>query len=191
MTQDVEITDLEFGKPVLIDVRTLAKVWNPFRETVWTKCETPITPQEVSAALRNGELIEPEVPKAMYMDFFDISPRHEHVQRVAWFVKNYDVAQAIVSIDFGIPYMDAHFQFTDGNHRLAAAIYLDKETILCDWQGAISELERFISQDAAFENFHIQGKIELDAEPDPMFVPAQCAGELCRCGSPAIRKIKM
>lgn len=192
MTQEVEVIEEGFNTPISINVKTLAKRWSPFRETIWQKCDTPITPQEVFEALMFGELISPDVPKQMHQ-IWDVSPREDHVGRIAWFVENYDPEQAIVSIDFGIPTMGYGFEFIDGNHRLAAAIYLQKERILCDWQGALTELRYFANFDAETEqapwDFLPRGKAML-GEHDPNFVSRYCEGETCHCGQPSVRKIE-
>jgi hypothetical protein len=57
---------------------------------------------------------------------WDESTREEHIARIAWLVLNYNENYPI-DIDFGTPSMDAHFEVSDGNHRLAAAYYLNKK----------------------------------------------------------------
>jgi hypothetical protein len=130
-----------------LDVRKLAERWNPYRETVWMKCDTPITIEEVKRAWINRHLISPNHPKEMYMNFWDVSPREDHIRRVAWLIENYRNTHPI-QIDFGIPGTSAHFAMIDGNHRLAAAIFLNFPYVWCDWSGALSEAEKFMYYEA-------------------------------------------
>lgn len=129
-----------------ISISKLTKIWNPFEFKIWIKMETPVTEAEIVEAINNNQLIGPDSPKKMYMDFWDESTREEHVHRIAWFVKNYSHDYPL-SLDFGIPNLGVGFNFDDGNHRLAAAIFLKLEYVVAEVGGSIDEIEKFIYKD--------------------------------------------
>lgn len=128
-----------------IDLKKLEEIWSPFNATVWIKLNTPVTKEEVAQAIAENKLISPETPKKMFMDFWDESSREEHVQRIAWLVKNFSDEYPI-ELDFGIPGFGGMcgFDIYDGNHRLAAAIYLERPYITANCSGAESLIDKFL-----------------------------------------------
>lgn len=105
-----------------IDLSKLIVDWNPFQSAIWSEMEKPITIMEVEDAIKKEQFISPDIPKPMYR-IWDTSTREQHISRVAWFVTNYQEKYPI-EIDFGIPGF-CYLTVEDGNHRLAAAIYLN------------------------------------------------------------------
>lgn len=134
--------EINLDIPVKIDVRKLSQIVNPFREPIWIKLDKPITKKEIQQAINNNEVIPSDAPKK-YDKFWDKSSREEHIQRIAWLVKNYDENNPLL-IDFGIPNFGSKFELSDGNHRLAAAIYLNKSYIWADVSGSIDEIEKYL-----------------------------------------------
>lgn len=126
-----------------ISLSKLTEIWNPFEYSIWIDMKSPITKKEVSEAIKNKKFISPDVPKNMYLDFWDKSTREEHIARIAWLVENYN-EEYHLEIDFGVPSMGCYFCFMDGNHRLCAAIYLNKEYVLVNCSGGESEIEKFV-----------------------------------------------
>ncbi len=133
---DFESEDISFVK---IDLKLFKKVWNPFNRTIWDKVNTPITKAEIKKAIESGKLISPEDAKRKDNHSYT---RAEHIQRIAWLVVNFDENHEPIQIDFGIPSI-CEFSFSDGNHRLAAAIYLKKDWILADPCGSVDLIESY------------------------------------------------
>ncbi len=79
----------------------------------------------------------------MLWNFWDESSKEEHIQRVAWFVMNLSKDYPI-EIDFGVPEAGVGFSFNDGNHRLAAAIYMKFDYISAKWSGSESVANEFL-----------------------------------------------
>lgn len=121
-----------------ISISRLTERWNPFEFRIWPMMETPITHEEIRDALKRKVFLSPDAPKKM-SQIWDISPREDHISRIAWFVENWSDDYPI-EIDFGIPLL-ARFIFEDGNHRLAAAIYMGRTYIYAICSGAISEID--------------------------------------------------
>lgn len=128
-----EVNDIIAGvEPEKVDicsVEKLRELANPFG--CWSDIDTPITQEEVWEAVRNGEsamrntnIFDPDVqnlPK-------DIA-RNNHILKIAYFVEN--PTNEPISIDVGVPELGCNVKHIvdDGNHRFAAAICLDRETI--------------------------------------------------------------
>lgn len=97
--------------------------------------EAPITLDEVSQAIAGGRLIEPGVfsdePEGDERHNIDECSRDEHIQRIAWFAKNFDSkVSSEIEIDIvgvaentGVESAEFPFAFSGGNHRLSAMIF--------------------------------------------------------------------
>ncbi|MDR3712407.1 MAG: hypothetical protein P4L51_06300 [Puia sp.] len=125
-----------------IDTVKLAERWNPFVQTVWVTMKTPVRRWEIEKALRLDNLLSPEAPKPPALfGLWDLSPRKDHIGRIAWFVRNFDDTFPI-EVDFGIPSWGIPLCLRDGNHRLAAALFIEKPFINANCAGAIHEIEK-------------------------------------------------
>lgn len=93
---------------VSIPVRRIARLFNPLRKSPWEA--PPVTRADVTAAIREKRLA-PEPGSS------------DHAGRIAWMVLNPDANP--IEIDVGVPHLGCFvaWPITDGNHRLAAAIY--------------------------------------------------------------------
>ena len=127
---------------VKIDLKKLSQIWNPFESKIWIKVNKPITREEISHAIEIKDFLDVGFQKKMYL-IWDESTREEHIQRIAWLVENYNENYPL-DIDFGVPSLGGEFTMEDGNHRLAAAIYLNKPYILANVCGSQYEIEKFI-----------------------------------------------
>lgn len=126
-----------------INLKKLARIWNPFNQTVWIKLNTPITIEEIQTAINEKRFISPETPKKMFL-IWDESTREEHIERIAWLVVNFD-ENFPIQIEFGIPGI-CGFELSDGNHRLAAALFLKRPYINSESSGAESEIKKYLFQ---------------------------------------------
>ncbi len=112
---------------VHVPVARIESLWSPFRGRLWS-CRA-VRMREVAVALEKRAFKKtPWSPKWT---------AQEHAQRIAWLVAH-GWADAI-QIDVGVPgYLTylPHDLVTDGNHRLAAAIFRKDETILADVSGS-------------------------------------------------------
>lgn len=125
---------------IKIDLKKLTELWNPFEQCIWIKIKTPITQKEIAHAIDKKWFRSPNAKKDEYL-IWDTSLRHIHIKRIAWLVKNFDLNYPI-EIDFGLS--DGDLCISDGNHRLAAAIYLNKLYIYVNASGAEDLIEKFI-----------------------------------------------
>lgn len=131
----------DFNKLVKIDISKLSELINPYDSNIWVKVTKPITKEEISNAIRSNNLISPDFPKKTYL-IWDESTREEHIARIAWLVTNYD-EKYYIEIDFGVPSLGGRFELSDGNHRLAAAIYLNKPYILANVSGDLDLVDEY------------------------------------------------
>jgi hypothetical protein len=132
---------IDYGKPLKIKLPKLTKVWNPFHHSIWMKIDKPVSRKEIAEAIKNQQFISPDTPKKME-DIWDASSREGHIQRIAWFVCNFS-DKFPISIDFGIR-GHCNLHVDDGNHRLAAAIFLRRKTITAVCGGEIAEIDRYL-----------------------------------------------
>jgi len=119
--------------PVEIPVKTLARYCNPFRNSPWGGSK--ITKQIVQSAISCGELAETSFdPQCRQGNQFDAK---YHAQRVAYFAVH--GWSDPISIDVGVPSLGCHVSWLvdDGNHRLAAALFLKKKTIAASVSGEV------------------------------------------------------
>lgn len=132
---------------ILVDVSMIAKIWNPFTHVIWsTDLETPITTEEVRLAIETQSLISP-ADASMCKAATPEEARLMHSSRIAWLVQNMDSEEASrpIEIDFGVPRMPGtRFEICDGNHRFAAFLYSNKQSIKASWGGCSGEAARFV-----------------------------------------------
>lgn len=114
----------------LVSVETLKGVANPLTDDPWGCGE--ITEAMIAEAIDSNDLL------AIIHDSTNTWSREQHVARIAFIAVNgfYEAIQ----IDVGIPGMgfNMHWIITDGNHRLAAAIYKNQKRIRAEISGDVS-----------------------------------------------------
>ena len=92
--------------------------WSPFLSHTWIGLDTPVTVEEVQAAVREGRLQKP-----ISVDYYSKPPdRRYHIERIAYLVVHgWDDP---ISLDVGVPSFNCYVAWIvdDGNHRHAAAI---------------------------------------------------------------------
>lgn len=100
--------------PVQLPTKKLAKHCNPFLGQPWE--EHLVRKADVQRALDEGRLV-------------DSHTSTDHAGRIAWFVAN--PSQDPIEVDVGCPSFGHHMHWmvTDGNHRLAAAIFAKRAHI--------------------------------------------------------------
>lgn len=124
-------------------VAKLAERFSPFNSTVWFGLKSPITREEVKAAIVEMRLKDTESP-----DFgwgFGPEPwdRLAHIERVAWLVVH--GWSDDIDVDVGCENLGCYVDWwiEDGNHRLAAAIYRGDLGIEVSPGGDTSVFEEF------------------------------------------------
>lgn len=124
-----------------VDLSKLKELFNPFKSSVWVKLNSPITREEIKAAIDNGEFISPDEETPMYL-IWDESTREQHAKRIAWLVENFS-HDFPIEIDFGIEGFDSlrHDIVLDGCHRIAAAIYRGEKFIMANCSGSKSRID--------------------------------------------------
>lgn len=121
-------------------VSGLREQCNPFSGCCWAGTDSPVTHGEIGAAVAGGDLLPPRERS----DGFD---RAQHVARIAWFVVNgWDDP---IEIDVGIHGIHGGgwtgaWPVGDGNHRLAAAMFRDDESIRANMTGCTGSIREFI-----------------------------------------------
>jgi len=128
---------------IKIDIQKFKKICNPFKQNIWVTLKFPITKKEITQAIKQKQFIALGLINKKLMNFWGGSSREEHIYRIAWFVENWD-DKFPISIDFGMPWMGTGISIDDGNHRLAAAIYLKKHWIKSSFGGSIDEMKKFV-----------------------------------------------
>ena len=115
---------------VLIQTKLVSRQCNPFGNSPWGTC---LTRKMVTTALKDMRYAE--------------HGSEDHAARIAYLIKN-EVEDAI-DIDVGIPSMQCYpnWMIQDGNHRLAAAMYLKKPFILANVGGSISYAKEIFEVD--------------------------------------------
>lgn len=103
-----------------------------FTNYTWSELQgqvQPITMEEIEQAIKENKLIPPgtfvDHPEDDQLCNIDDCTRDQHIQRIAWFVQNYDHASSdLPSLGFS-PFdePDAALSIAGGNHRLCAMIY--------------------------------------------------------------------
>jgi hypothetical protein len=111
--------------------------WNPFKNAVWRGMDSPVTKEEVKACLETCPPKGSDM-ELVPMDPFKVCTRQEHAMRIATFVRDFDPTP--IDIDVGVPQLGCRVDWIimDGNHRLAAAFYLNMPTIKASISGSTS-----------------------------------------------------
>jgi len=123
-----------FEKPtVIMNIQKMRSVsalsrypWSESFEDV-----SPITEDEITQALNADTLIPPYVfvdgSESAKFDNIEGCSRDQHIQRIAWFVKNYDMTESDEMVIAFPVVEDVEDDFNEtlfaGNHRLCALIY--------------------------------------------------------------------
>lgn len=117
--------------PVLIPVRRLARHCNPFGMSPWG---VPVTRADVRRALAERRLVA-------------VHGGDDHAGRIAYLIEN--PASDPIEVDVGVPVLDyvPSWLVQDGNHRLAAAIFMGRTEILADVQGQMDRAKRIFGVD--------------------------------------------
>ena len=104
-----------------IPVKRLARHCNPFGGT-WGG-EKPVRRADVRRALRERRAVSTPYEQMLSAKDYD------HAGRIAYLIEN--VTDDPIDIDVGIPVLNFYVEWyvTDGNHRLAAAIFAERPTI--------------------------------------------------------------
>lgn len=127
--------------PVQIPVTRLSEHCNPFRDNPWDY-GSRLTKGKVSDAISNGKLA--------------VCGTGTHAQRVAFLVVN--PADDPIEIDVGVPVLgyNPDWMVLDGNHRLAAAIYANREFIAATVTGQMDyAMELFGVDYQEFESMEV------------------------------------
>lgn len=121
---------------VHLSVRALEGVWSPYDCDVW-ECGDCLSTLGVLRCLEDGWLTPPSDEFAVHDHIW------HHESRVAWLVIH--GWNDPIEVDFGSPVLwgTDWWAITDGNHRLAAAIYRGEASILADCAGDEEEIYRF------------------------------------------------
>lgn len=135
----------EKTEPVQLIVNAVVEKewWDPLNRYAW-KTTVPIGRDRVEQMIQDG-LFEAPSDKPTLIDVYYETNDEEgwlnyHARRIAWLVKNWNEdAMEPIEVDFGIPGTCAKFVVCDGNHRLAAAIYMGLTTIKARWSGVFNE----------------------------------------------------
>jgi hypothetical protein len=116
---------------VMIPLKKLARICNPLRDPCWG---TIVTRYHVRWALETG-LIESK------------PDTENHAARIAFFVKN--ESEDPIEIDVGVPALMCYVDWpvTDGNHRLAAAIYAKRPFIKASVGGDLNYAKKLFGVD--------------------------------------------
>lgn len=137
---------------IRVDVDLVAAQYNPLKDVMWY-CIDGVDDFEacVDAAVRADNLLHPtdaSIRRKLPGRMEQPTVTEQHAQRVAWIVKHWNdeptFTQVPISIDFGIGAPPTFFSVNDGNHRLAAAIYLKKPFLHTTWGGSYEEMRKFL-----------------------------------------------
>lgn len=115
----------------------ISSEYHPLSNPPWEGVSKPITLEEIAACIREGRLHDDQVGPGQWRKLIDHGVasedaerivRKEHIERIAYLVEH--PSDDAIVIDVGIPSagycLDGTFDFEDGFHRLAAAIYADR-----------------------------------------------------------------
>jgi hypothetical protein len=112
--------------------------WSAFDNTIWFGMKNePITKEEVAQALEEKRLRAEPVPIGNPVR---PTPRHQHVERIAWLVSQKQPWEGTVVVDVDAA-MRGQWGILYGNHRVAAAIYRGDATIKCRVHGHLEDAE--------------------------------------------------
>lgn len=112
---------------VNIPVTRLKKIINPFECSPW---DETISMNDVQVALNEKR--------------YTVEPSQDHAARIAQFVK-FGWTDPI-EVDIGVPCLQYEplWPITDGNHRLAAAIFMRKRHILASVAGQVDYAKKIL-----------------------------------------------
>lgn len=132
--------------PVQIQVRKVRRLYDPFKECPWV-C-LPLTQADVKEAVFDLKALQ-SAPYACNKPMADVhvSP-WPHAYRIAWLVLN--GWNDPIEIDVGVPsvgYGGPCVPITDGNHRLAAAIYRKDKNISAVVSGCLKKARNLFAVD--------------------------------------------
>lgn len=113
---------------IYLSVSKLKELCDPFQFHPWG---VKVSETQVQNAINCGDLLGVPINTLKY------STANDHAARVAYFVVT--GFQDPISLDVGIPSMgySVDWMITDGNHRLAAAIFSGLETTPVEFSGEI------------------------------------------------------
>lgn len=124
----------------VVNVKKLKRLANPFN--AWCEIKKPITKKEIMQCLAENK--EESVFTELVISIENKNKenirkcRENHIKKIAYFVKH--GFNAPILLDVGIPEIGAGFNvehyIEDGNHRFAAAIIRQDETINCKISGS-------------------------------------------------------
>lgn len=131
-----------------LSVAKLRVVADPFRYDPW--CVGPLTRLGVARAIGRQKRFCARGAEPMQTPCWDMkgskrAQRRWHIERVAWLVTH--GWKDPIEIDVGVPVLGfcPDWIVTDGNHRLAAAIYQGAETILASCGGQVDVFEEYVA----------------------------------------------
>lgn len=128
----------KFQGEIKVPVAAIKLRWNPFEWDIWG-CGV-VTPEEVGFAVANKITITHR-PNDFRVKYWTMKDR---AHRIAYFVLN--GWQDAIHIDVGVPELGFnHFSVDDGNHRLAAAIYLKQEFITAEVSGSVGYMQELFA----------------------------------------------
>lgn len=124
-----------------ISIEKLTALINPFERTNWVKLTSPLTIEEVLSSVP----ISYDIPQKMEL-IWNVEDRMTHAGRIHWLVLNWS-DDFPIDLDFGMPEMGYPSSeiIHDGHHRLMAAMILKKEFINARCSGAVSEIEKYLT----------------------------------------------
>jgi hypothetical protein len=123
---------------VMIPVEKIARICNPYRSRAWG---VEVTLHQVRWAIKMGFIAKDPVEEAYFLHV------ENHAARIAFFVKN--ESDDPIEIDVGVPALGCHVEWivTDGNHRLAAAIYARRAFIKASVGGDLNYARKLLGVD--------------------------------------------
>ena len=116
---------------IRVSVKRLRDIWDPFESKVWPNLGSPITQDEIKKAIPACAPLS-DMPKCGVLE--KPRSRKSHVTLVAWLATHWKNDYPL-EIDVGVFECPAEV-VSDGNHRLAAAIYLRRRWVLANVSGS-------------------------------------------------------
>jgi hypothetical protein len=115
------------------------KHYNPYKRSFWKELFDPITQEEVERAVTRKLTMATEYPVESTDERWN---RQEHAARIAFFVLN-EPSDPVLELDIGVPELSSDdFRLTDGHHRLAALMFLEREEVLVSLSGSLGFAEK-------------------------------------------------
>lgn len=143
---NIELVPEDIQPDFWLSARDIAKLVNPMASPPWFGVDNPITLEEVSSAIRDKSFVYEHLGAGDSDSDIDgieektpCEIRRLHIGRIAAFVQ--DMPEDAICIGVGMPSLGhdigENITVDDGNHRLAAAIYLDTDirtTFTGEWE---------------------------------------------------------